>query len=75
MKCFYQHSISRSYNRSLQSKIIEIRTNKIKERLKFSKEQYEIKQAEFDLLQKQLENLKILIRIFPQHVLCQNYKN
>ena len=44
--------------RSLQSKIIEIRTNKIKERLKFSKEQYEIKQAEFDLLQKQLAEFK-----------------
>ncbi len=37
--------------KSLQSKIIEIRTNKIKERLEFSKEQYELKQVEFDILQ------------------------
>jgi len=44
--------------RSLQSKIIEIRTNKIKERLEFSKEQYELKQVEFDLLQNKLAEFK-----------------
>ena len=44
--------------RSLQYKIIEIRTNKIKERLEFSKEQYEIKQSEFDILQKKLAEFK-----------------
>ena len=44
--------------KSLQSKIIEIRTNKIKERLEFSKEQYELKQIEFDILQKKLAEFK-----------------
>lgn len=44
--------------KSLQSKIIEIRTNKIKERLEFSKEQYEIKQLEFDILQNELAEFK-----------------
>ena len=42
----------------LQSKIIEIRTNKIKARLEFSKEQYELKQVEFDILQKKLAEFK-----------------
>ena len=44
--------------KSLQTKIIEIRTNKIKERLEFSKEQYELKQVEFDDLQKKLAGFK-----------------
>ena len=44
--------------KSLQSKIIEIRTNKIKERLVFSKKQYELKQVEFDVLQKKLAEFK-----------------
>lgn len=44
--------------KSLQSKIIDIRTNKIKERLQFSKEQYEIKQVEFDILQNELAGFK-----------------
>ncbi len=44
--------------KSLQSKIIEIRTNKIRERLAFSKEQYELKQSEFDVLQKKLAEFK-----------------
>ncbi len=44
--------------KSLQSKIIEIRTNKIKERLEFSKEQYELKQIEFDILQRKLAEFK-----------------
>ena len=43
---------------NLQSKIIEIRTSKIKERLKFSKEQYELKQVEFDALHKKLAEFK-----------------
>ena len=42
----------------MQSKIIEIRTNKIKARLEFSKEQYELKQAEFDILQMKLAEFK-----------------
>ena len=44
--------------KSLQSKIIEIRTNKVKERLEFSKEQYELKQTYFDSLQKRLALFK-----------------
>jgi len=44
--------------KSLQSKIIDIRTNKVKERLEFSKEQYELKQVEFDILQKKLAEFK-----------------
>ena len=44
--------------KSLQSKIIQIRTNKIKERLEFSKEEYELKQVEFDDLQKKLAEFK-----------------
>ena len=44
--------------KNLQSKIIEIRTNKIKDRLEFSKKQYQLKQAEFDILQKKLANFK-----------------
>ena len=43
---------------NLQSKIIELRTNKIKERLEYSKKQYELKQGEFDLLQKKLAEFK-----------------
>ena len=42
----------------MQSKIIELRTNKIKERLEYSKEQYELKQGEFDFLQKKLAEFK-----------------
>lgn len=44
--------------KSLQSKIIKLRTNKIKERLRFSKEQYQIKQNEFDALHKKLAEFK-----------------
>ena len=44
--------------KSLQSKIIEIRTKKIKERLDFSKKQYEVKREEFDSLQKKLAEFK-----------------
>ena len=44
--------------KSLQSKIIEIRTNKIKDRLEFSKEQYDLKQVEFNILQKKLAEFK-----------------
>ena len=44
--------------KNLQLKIIELRTNKIKERLEFSNEQYEIKQNEFDFLQKKLAEFK-----------------
>lgn len=55
---FISTQLVEKITKSLQSKIIEIRTNKIKERLEFSKEQYEIKQLEFDSLQKQLAEFK-----------------
>jgi LPS O-antigen subunit length determinant protein (WzzB/FepE family) len=44
--------------KSLQSEIINIRTRKVKERLEFSKEQYNLKQVEFDVLQKKLAEFK-----------------
>ena len=44
--------------KNLQSKIIKLRTNKIKERLEYSIEQYELKQEEFDFLQKKLAEFK-----------------
>ena len=44
--------------KNLQSKIIELRTNKINERLEYSKKQYELKQGEFDILQKKLAEFK-----------------
>lgn len=44
--------------KTLQKKIIELRTNKVRERLQYSREQYELKQGEFDLLQKELAEFK-----------------
>lgn len=55
---FISSQLAEQITKSLQSKIIEIRTNKIKERLEFSKKQYEIKQNEFDILQKKLAEFK-----------------
>jgi len=55
---FISSQLARLITISLQSKIIDIRTNKIKERLEFSKEQYEIKQLEFDILQNKLAEFK-----------------
>ena len=55
---FISSQIVEKVTKSLQSKIIEIRTNKIKERLEFSKEEYELKQVEFDVLQKKLAEFK-----------------
>lgn len=55
---FISSQIVSKITKSLQSKIIEIRTNKISERLEFSKEQYELKQAEFDILQNKLAEFK-----------------
>ena len=55
---FVSSQLARLITISLQSKIIDIRTNKIKERLEFSKEQYEIKQLEFDILQNKLAEFK-----------------
>ena len=55
---FISTQLVKIITQNLQSKIIELRTNKIKERLAYSKEQYEIKQGEFDLLQKKLAEFK-----------------
>ena len=66
---FISSQLVEQITKILQSKIIKIRTNKIKERLEYSKEQYELKQIEFDVLQKKELNLKILIKVFPQQAL------
>ncbi len=50
--------LAEKVTKNLQSKIIEIRTNKIKERLEYSEEQYKLKQEEFDYLQKKLAEFK-----------------
>ena len=55
---FISTQLVQQITKSLQAKIIEIRTNKIRERLEFSKEQYELKQAEFNFLQKKLAEFK-----------------
>lgn len=55
---FISSQIASKVTKSLQSKIIEIRTKKIRERLEFSKEQYKLKQEEFDILQNKLAEFK-----------------
>ena len=55
---FISTQLAEHVTKSLQSKIIEIRTNKIRERLEFSKRQYELKQKEFDFLQNKLAEFK-----------------
>ncbi len=55
---FISSQIVEKITKNLQSRIIELRTNKIRERLEYSKEQYELKQFEFDLLQKKLAEFK-----------------
>ena len=55
---FISSQIVEIVTKSLQSKIIEIRTNKIKERLEFSKKQYELKQGEYDILHKKVADFK-----------------
>lgn len=55
---FISSQLVEKVTKSLQSKIIEIRTNKIRERLEFSKKQYELKQVEFDVLQEKLAEFK-----------------
>ena len=55
---FISAQLAEKVTKVLQSKIIDIRTNKIRERLEFSKEQYELKQGEFDLLQKKLAEFR-----------------
>ena len=55
---FISTQLVKKLTKNLQSKIIQLRTNKIKERLEYSKKQYELKQNEFDFLQKQLAEFK-----------------
>ncbi len=55
---FISTQIVEQVTKNLQSKIIEIRTNKIKERLEFSKNQYELKQGEFNILVNKLAEFK-----------------
>ena len=55
---FISAQLVEKVTKNLQSKIIELRTNKVKERLEYSKEQYELKQGEFDFLQKKLAEFK-----------------
>jgi len=55
---FISTQLVKIVTKNLQSRIIELRTNKIKERLDYSKEQYELKQGEFDFLQKKLAEFK-----------------
>ena len=44
--------------KNLQSRIIALRTNKIKERLDYSKEQYDLKRSEFESLQNRVARFK-----------------
>ena len=55
---FVSTQLVRIVTKNLQSKIIELRTNKIKESLKYSKKQYDLKQGEFNTLQKKLAEFK-----------------
>ena len=44
--------------KNLQSLIIDLRTNKIKERLNYSKEQYDLKRSEFESIQNRVAKFK-----------------
>lgn len=55
---FISAQLVEQVTKGLQSKIIEIRTNKIKARLEFSKEQYDQKKEEFNLLVNKLAEFK-----------------
>ena len=55
---FISTQLVKIVTKNLQFRIIELRTNKIKERLEYSKNQYELKQVEFDFLQKKLAEFK-----------------
>jgi len=55
---FISTQLVKIITKNLQSRIIELRTNKIKERLEYSKNQYELKQIEFNILQNNLADFK-----------------
>ena len=55
---FISTQLVKIVTKNLQSRIIELRTNKIKERLEYSKNQYELKQIEFNILQNNVADFK-----------------
>jgi len=55
---FISTQLVKNVTKNLQSRIIELRTNKIKERLEYSKNQYELKQIEFNILQNEVADFK-----------------
>jgi uncharacterized protein involved in exopolysaccharide biosynthesis len=55
---FISAQLVKIVTKNLQSRIIELRTNKIKERLEYSKNQYEQKQIEFNILQNNVADFK-----------------
>jgi len=55
---FISTQLVKIITKNLQSRIIELRTNKIKERLEYSKNQYELKQIEFNVLQNNVADFK-----------------
>tara|TARA_B100002051_G_C16744161_1_gene646340 strand:+ start:1648 stop:2727 length:1080 start_codon:yes stop_codon:yes gene_type:complete len=55
---FVSTQIVKLVTKNLQSRIISLRTNKIKEQLDYSKEQYELKKVEFEALQNKLAKFK-----------------
>ena len=55
---FISTQLVKIVTKNLQSRIIELRTNKIKEQLEYSKNQYELKQIEFNVLQNNVANFK-----------------
>ena len=55
---FISTQLVKIVTKNLQSRIIELRTNKIKERLEYSKNLYEEKQVEFDILQNNVADFK-----------------
>ena len=55
---FISTQLVKLITKNLQSRIISLRTNKIKEQLDYSKEQYEQKKDEFEILQNSLAEFK-----------------
>jgi len=55
---FISTQLVKIVTKNLQSRIIELRTNKIKERLEYSKNQYDLKQIEFNILQNNVADFK-----------------
>jgi len=55
---FVSSQLVKLVTKNLQSRIISLRTNKIKEQLDYSKKQYEKKQVEFETLQNSLAEFK-----------------